>query len=542
MYYKAESYVGSEFAGKYLWDNDLTPIYVSDNPVLNAQHVLFEAAKGHKYGLPYHAALASVTTAPAERLGFGNRLGKIKPGFDADVVVWDSDPLEVGATPVQVWIDGTAQYGNPIELKKPAPKLIFPDESTTIVEEPVEMNSVVFTGITKVLGDVEVKGRSNDKTYSAVIKNGKVTCIGVCADEVRMATTSKVPVIALKDGHFTGSFTALGSQIGLNAIDAESSTDNGDNVNVFTRAEDALALDTKKLAAAYKYGVTKTITAPKFTDGKTHHGTSVGFLTGATNSLSKGAIFASDVAVHYSLVPDAKDAEGTPSLSAAVGSLRRKLLQAATKLNKSNETIDPADLYAEHTFLQQVVNGSLPLVLTIHNADLIASALRVKKDVEAVTDGQKKIRLAIFGGAESHLVADSLAAADVGVILAPLQSYATSWDQRRALSGAPLTNGTAIDVLIDAGVTTAIGLEEDWLVRDLGLLAGIAYQNGGGKLSEKSALGLVSGNLYKILGAKEPKVEEGHFVVYEGSPLEIRGRVKAVGGGLGRVSVFEEQK
>ena len=536
MYYKAESYVGSEFAGMYLWDNGLTPIYVSDNPVLNAQHVLFEAAKGHKYGLPYHAALASVTTAPAERLGFGDRLGKIKPGFDADVVVWDSDPLEVGATPVQVWIDGTAQYEDPIELNKPVPKLIFPDESAaTVVEEPVEMNSVVFTGITKVLADVEVKGGSNDKSYSAVIRNGKVTCIGVCTDEVRMATTSKVPVIALKDGHFTGSFTALGSQIGLNAIDAEDSTDNGDNVNVFTRAEDALTLDTKKLHAAYKYGVTKAITAPKFTGGKTHHGTSVGFLTGATNSLAKGTIFASDVAVHYSLDPDAKEAEGIPSLSAAVGALRRKLLQAATKLKKK-EDIEPADIYAESTFLQKVVNGSLPLVLTIHNADIIAAALRVKKDVEAVTG--TKIHLAIFGGAESHLVADDLAAANVGVVLAPLQSYATSWDQRRALSGAPLTNGTAIDVLLDAGVTTAIGLEEDWLVRDLGLLAGIAYANGGGKLSEKSALGLVSGNAYKILGAKEPKVEEGHFLVYEGSPLRINGRVKAVAGGLGFVSVF----
>ncbi|CCC05553.1 unnamed protein product [Sordaria macrospora k-hell] len=538
MYYKAESYVGSEFAGMYLWDNGLTPIYVSDNPVLNAQHVLFEAAKGHKYGLPYHAALASVTTAPAERLGFGDRLGKIKPGFDADVVVWDSDPLEVGATPVQVWIDGTAQYEDPIELNKPVPKLIFPDESAaTVVEEPVEMNSVVFTGITKVLADVEVKGGSNDKSYSAVIRNGKVTCIGVCTDEVRMATTSKVPVIALKDGHFTGSFTALGSQIGLNAIDAEDSTDNGDNVNVFTRAEDALTLDTKKLHAAYKYGVTKAITAPKFTGGKTHHGTSVGFLTGATNSLAKGTIFASDVAVHYSLDPDAKEAEGIPSLSAAVGALRRKLLQAATKLKKK-EDIEPADIYAESTFLQKVVNGSLPLVLTIHNADIIAAALRVKKDVEAVTG--TKIHLAIFGGAESHLVADDLAAANVGVVLAPLQSYATSWDQRRALSGAPLTNGTAIDVLLDAGVTTAIGLEEDWLVRDLGLLAGIAYANGGGKLSEKSALGLVSGNVYKILGAKEPKVEEGHFLVYEGSPLRINGRVKAVAGGWGLLVFFEE--
>ena len=94
MYYKAEAYIGSEYAGKFLYEEGLTPVYVSDNPVLSAQHVIFEAAKGYKFGLPYHAALASVTSEPADLLGLGQRLGKIKPGYDADIVVWDSDPLE----------------------------------------------------------------------------------------------------------------------------------------------------------------------------------------------------------------------------------------------------------------------------------------------------------------------------------------------------------------------------------------------------------------------------------------------------------------
>ena len=52
MYYKAEAYVASERAGKILYDNGITPVYVSDNPVINAQHVVFEAAKAYKNGLP----------------------------------------------------------------------------------------------------------------------------------------------------------------------------------------------------------------------------------------------------------------------------------------------------------------------------------------------------------------------------------------------------------------------------------------------------------------------------------------------------------
>lgn len=96
MYYKAEAYIASEDAGRVLYSHNITPTYVSDNPVLNAQHVLFEAAKAYRNGLPYHVALAGVTSASANLLGLGERIGKVKPGFDADVVVWDSDPLSVG--------------------------------------------------------------------------------------------------------------------------------------------------------------------------------------------------------------------------------------------------------------------------------------------------------------------------------------------------------------------------------------------------------------------------------------------------------------
>ncbi|KAH8901976.1 hypothetical protein BR93DRAFT_948307 [Coniochaeta sp. PMI_546] len=544
MWYKAESYIGSEHAGKYLWDEGLTPIYVSDNPVINAQHVIFEAAKGYRFGLPYHAALQSVTTAPAERLGLGQRLGKVKPGFDADVVVWDSDPLSVGAAPVQVWIDGTAQFEDPVELKKPVPELIVPDESLGhIVEEPATVNSVIYTGISKSFLDTEVQGLVGDeKDFNVVVINGKIDCIGVCKSAILQATASspKVKTIHLQNGHLAPAFVAFGSTIGLNGIDAEKDTDNGASHNAFSRGLDGLALDTKKLRVSHRHGITRAISAPKFAGGATHHGTSVGFLTGAATPLEKGAVFAADAAVHYTLDLSAKRGEGTPSISSAVGALRHKLLEAVADLN---ETLK--DPYSEAAYLRKVVTGQLPLALTVHSADTISAILGVKKTVQSALASASAsrhsptLRFVVIGGAESHLVADELAAAGVGVVLAPLLSYRTTWDQRRALTGAPLTNGTAVDVLLAAGVKTAIGLEENYRVHELGLLAGIAYANGGGRIGEKEALGLVGGNLYEILGLEKGEGEDGeHFVVYEGSPLEIGSRVRAVGGGRGVVSVF----
>ncbi len=145
--------------------------------------------------------------------------------------------------------------------------------------------------------------------------------------------------------------------------------------------------------------------------------------------------------------------------------------------------------------------------------------------------------MVVIGGAEAHLLASELAAAGVGVVLAPLQSYATSWDQRRALSGAPLTNGTAVDALVRAGVVTAIGLEEDWIIRDLGLLAGIAYKNGGGWLSQKKALDLVSTNVYKMLGIEGPS--EGALYRCGGVAAGYRVQSQGSWGRLGYVSLFE---
>lgn len=544
MYYKAEAYIGSEYAGKILYEEGLTPVYVSDNPVLNAQHVIFEAAKGYKFGLPYHAALSGVTSEPADLLGLGKRLGKIKPGYDADIVVWDSDPLSVGASPVQVWIDGTAQYDDPVELNKPLSTPIVPDLTlNTTNEETGQLEDVFFTGISKVLLSDSNKSAHSARPFNVAISSGKITCLGACEAELKLASATGGRIIHLRNGYLTNSLTAFGSTLGLNEVDAEASTDDGDSSSVFSRAVDGLALGGKKLGVAHGFGVTRAVTAPKFGGGSdsARQGIGAGFLTGAGTALDAGAVWAAETSVHYTLGLAAKR-DKTPSISSAIGAFRHRLLAAVA--TSAEEVSDP---YSEEAYLKRVVAGELPIVVSVHSADTIAAILKVKETVEqeikkteAAAASAGPIRLVILGGAEAHLVAPALAAAGVGVVLAPADSYAERWDQRRALSGAPLTNGTGIDRLVAAGVTTAIGVEEDWLVRDLALLAGRAYRNGEGRLSEEDALALISTNVYKILGIEVPRaLASGHFVVSEGSPLEIGSRVKAVGGGLGRVSMFE---
>jgi imidazolonepropionase-like amidohydrolase len=524
MWYKTEAYLGSPYAAKILNDNGLVPIFVSDNPVLNAQHVVFEAAKGYRYGLPYHVALAAVTTAPAFYVGMGNRLGKVKPGFDADIVVWDSDPLEFGAAPVQVWIDGTAQFEDPVELNKSYTRPIVPDPKLEhTLEEPVQMKDVVFTGVSRVLlqDDERVAG---DESLAVVVRGGKISCVGTCTPEIQTASESGTPIVELENGHLTLAFTAFGGQLGLTEIDAEPFTSNGPDAgyNVFSRGVDGLSLDTKKLLAAHRWGVTRAISAPRASgNGLSPLGTSTGFRTAAKTVLEDEAVWCDDVAVHYTLQFSEAKNPVTPSMSAAVGALRTKLLEAAT----SNTTI--ANPLSEAAFLRKVVSGQMVLVIHVHSADFIAAALQIKAAVDRVAPSP--LRLAVHGGAESHVLARELAAAGVGVILAPFLPYRESWDQRRALTGAPLTNGTAVDALAAAGVKVAVGIDEDWTVRDVGFAAAIAFRNGGGRISVVDSLLMVSRNLYEILGVGWNGGGDDDFLVWEGSPMEISSRIRGVG-------------
>lgn len=80
----------------------------SDQMVNNARNVRQMAGIAVANGLPHDAALAALTVNPAAVWGLADRYGTLEPGKDADVVVWDGDPLEVTAAPTHVFVMGRA--------------------------------------------------------------------------------------------------------------------------------------------------------------------------------------------------------------------------------------------------------------------------------------------------------------------------------------------------------------------------------------------------------------------------------------------------
>ena len=70
-----------------------------------------EAAKAMKYGgISREDALAMVTLNPAKQLGVDNRVGSIEVGKDADLVIYDKDPLSTMSKVQKVMIDGTKYF------------------------------------------------------------------------------------------------------------------------------------------------------------------------------------------------------------------------------------------------------------------------------------------------------------------------------------------------------------------------------------------------------------------------------------------------
>ncbi len=68
--------------------------------------VLFEAAIAAAYCLPREAALAAITIGAARILGIDGRVGSIEVGKDADLALFDGDPLEYTSHVCTVIVDG----------------------------------------------------------------------------------------------------------------------------------------------------------------------------------------------------------------------------------------------------------------------------------------------------------------------------------------------------------------------------------------------------------------------------------------------------
>ncbi|KIY48772.1 hypothetical protein FISHEDRAFT_65620 [Fistulina hepatica ATCC 64428] len=544
--YKREAYRGSEFAPRVLDDNGISVVMKSDHPVLDSRFLLFEAQQAHYYGLRAPTALASVTSTPARILGMDHRIGHVKEGYDADIVLWDSHPLALGATPQQVFIDGIAQLpvgpdglSAHVPLKPAAFQSVprtpnFDAEAQAAVDydglPPLEPSSeagrVVFANVSAIYLRDGAGTNVLPPPGFVVVEKGEVVCHGgSCAGSV---DGSDAVFVDLQGGMIGPGLVTYGSPLGLEHINGEDSTRDGTLPNrlrnspsaivggdgALIHAFDGLQYASRDMLIALHAGVTIGVVAPDARGFLAGLGTA--FHTAAPHKLAKGAVVQGITAVHVSLSLSSAD-----SVSTQIAALRALLLGGGSG--------ELGEQFAK------VAKGELPLVIEVSSADIMASLIALKAEAEAYN--AHIIRMTFAGAQEAHLLASEIAAADVGVILTPARAFPAQWESRRIFAGPPLTHVNTAGVLRAHNVTVALGIEEPWEARNTRLDAAWVSMGLGEEISAGEAWAMVSTNLEKLLGIE--RAPGDLIALHGGSIFGLETRVAAVISPLqGTVNLF----
>ena len=158
--------------------------------------------------------------------------------------------------------------------------------------------------------------------------------------------------------------------------------------------------------------------------------------------------------------------------------------------------------------LVPVVRGELPLVVTADRASDIVAALRLAKELE--------LRLILAGVAEGWMVAGEIAAADVPVLVEPLDNLPSSFEQL----GATIANAARLRT---AGVRVAFMNGDAHNARNVRQSAGNAVANGMTWHDALAALTTVPASIWGIAeryGSLEPG-KDADLVIWDGDPLEV---------------------
>ncbi|TDQ09707.1 amidohydrolase family protein [Pedobacter metabolipauper] len=108
--YKMEVAEAIPYNGKIMHNVGITTAFNSDDAEM-ARRLNQEAGKAVLYGgVPEEDALKFVTLNPAKMLHVDSKVGSLKAGKDADVVVWSDNPLSIYAKAEKTFVDGIAYW------------------------------------------------------------------------------------------------------------------------------------------------------------------------------------------------------------------------------------------------------------------------------------------------------------------------------------------------------------------------------------------------------------------------------------------------
>ena len=82
----------------------------TDAGIVPQEELFLQGTMASRLGADNYLMLRAVTAHPALAFGIDDRVGSLEAGKDADVVVWNGEPLDPRARVEVVMIDGRIEY------------------------------------------------------------------------------------------------------------------------------------------------------------------------------------------------------------------------------------------------------------------------------------------------------------------------------------------------------------------------------------------------------------------------------------------------
>jgi len=354
---------------------------------------------------------------------------------------------------------------------------------------------------------------------TVIITAGKITAVGsnvpIPADAQRIDATGK---------WVTPGFINSSTQLGVIEVSQVNTTRDmtargKDNIAAAFTVWDGLNPNSVMLAPARKEGITTIAVLP---DG--------GLVSGQAALLDVVPGTTTDMIIK---APVAMVAEIGDPASAGVGSrgeliVKLRELLEDTKFFQTRRTAferaETRDFAASRLDLEAmipVVEGRLPLLITVDRASDIEAAMRLAREFN--------LKIMIGGGAEAWMMADKLAAARIPVLTGAMNNIPAGFSalgQRQENAALLRKAGVAVTLIGNAGG----GDEEAFNVRNLKQEAGNAVAYGMTWDDALRAVTLAPAEVFGVadrVGSLRPG-REGNVVVWSGDPFEFSTRVEHV--------------
>ncbi len=446
------------------------------------RHLNQEAAKSIRYaGMDPVRALRLVTLNGAIQLGVGDRTGSIEVGKDADLALWNGDPLSVYSRVEWTMVDGIVEFERRdafgLDTEPAAVREI--EETTAELEFDLTDGDVLaITG-----GTIHPVTAPSIETGTLLIQDGRIVAMGT-----DVVVPASARVVDATGRHVWPGMIGVDTPLGLMEIGAVSATidtsetgGNQPDVRVTAAIHPASAM----IPVTRTNGITRAQVSPQ--GGGPMKGQSAIIRLGGD---TWEELLVQDRDMLHVRFPSASNEAKDKKEPAAVEELRRLLEEAREydrlSMEAAGEGVAKPPYDPRLEALVPFVKGEKRIALTANNAQTILFALKFAKEEE--------LDVVLYGVREGWKVVDAIRRSGVPVVVGPiLTTPSTRYD--------PYDSGYANPAVIArAGIPFAIMAREGSNARNLPFHAGMAAGFG---LPRVEALRAVTIYPARILGLEK---------------------------------------